>query len=106
MKKFIRSLALMSALAVTAASTGTMAQDKKKDDKKAADTKKDEKDEKLGKIEVYESKGGFRFRVVGADGKNICGAYKDYKTKEECLKVVDELKAILTKTKPVDGAAK
>ena len=105
MTKFIRSLALLSALAVTVAATGTMAQDKK-ETKKPADTKKDEKDEKVGKIEIYESKGGFRFRVVGADGKNICGAYKDYKTKEECLKVVDELKAILTKTKPVDGAAK
>ncbi len=106
MPKFLRSLALLSALAVTVAATGTMAQDKKKDDKKAADTKKDDKEEKLGKVEIYESKNGFRFRVLGADGKNICGAYKDYKTKEECLKVVDELKAILTKTKPVDGAAK
>lgn len=108
MPKFLRSLALMSALAMMVAATGSLAQEKKDAKKPAdpkADTKKEEKEEKLGKVEIYESKNGFRFRVVGTDGKNICGAYKDYKTKEECLKVVEELKAILTKTKPVDGAA-
>lgn len=107
MTKFLRSLALMTALGVTVAATGTMAQDKKEAKKPADAAKPGDKDEKIGKTEVYETKaGGFRFRVIGADGKNICGAYKDYKTKEECLKVVDELKAILTKTKPVDGVAK
>jgi hypothetical protein len=104
MSKFLRSLALMTALGVTVAGTGLLAQEKK-DAKKPADTKKaDDKEEKLGKVEIFESKNGFRFRVVGADGKNICGAYKDYKTKEECAKVVEELKAILTKTKPVEVA--
>ena len=101
MNKFFRSLALMTALGVTVAATGTMAQDKK--EKKPADTKKaDDKEEKLGKVEIYEAKDGFRFRIVGADGKNICGAYKGYKTKDDCAKVVEELKAILTKTKPVE----
>lgn len=105
MAKFLRSLALMTALGITVAGTGLVAQEKK-DAKKPADTKKaaDDKEEKLGKVEIFESKNGFRFRVVGADGKNICGAYKDYKTKEECAKVVEELKAILTKTKPVEVA--
>lgn len=103
MPKFLRSLALMTALGVTVAATGTVAQEKK-ETKKAAGAKKadDDKEEKIGKVEIYASKNGFRFRVVGSDGKNICGAYKDYKTKEDCAKVVDELKAILTKTKPVE----
>lgn len=103
MSKFLRTLALMTALGVTVAATGTMAQDKK--ETKKADTKKaDDKEEKTGKVEIFEAKDGFRFRILGADGKNICGAYKGYKTKDECLKVVDELKTILTKTKPVDAA--
>lgn len=96
MNKLLRTMALVSAFGVTLAATGTVAQEKKK----PAD-----KDSKIGKVEIYESKKGFRFRIVGSDGKALCGAYKDYKTKDEATKAVEEIKEILTKTKPVDGAA-
>jgi uncharacterized protein YegP (UPF0339 family) len=101
MTQFLRSLALMTALGVTVAATGTMAQEKK--EKKPADTKKaDDKEEKIGKVEIYEVKDGFRFRILGADGKSIGMASRSYKTKDDCSKAYDELKAIVAKVKPVE----
>lgn len=100
MTKFLRTLALMTALGVTVAATGTMAQDKK-----PADTKKEDKEAKTGKVEIFEGKdGAFRFRVLGTDGKSISTSSKGYKTKDDCVKAFDELKAIVAKVKPVDAA--
>ena len=110
MKKFGRALFLMSSLAFLAGTASIEAQEKKAEPKKAetkkaADAKKgDEPTKKAdsekpgdgGKIEIYKSKGdGFRFRIVGADGKNICGAYKDYETKEDCFSILRQLSSNL-----------
>jgi uncharacterized protein YegP (UPF0339 family) len=110
MTKLARTMLMMAVLGGLATSTATVAQEKGKADtkkpatgaeKKPADSKKE--DTKLGKFEIYPSKKGFRFRIVGADGKNLCGAYKDYASKEDAIEALDEIKAILTKTKLVEA---
>ena len=79
------------------------AADAKKDDKK--DEKKDEKmADKAGTIEVYKGKDGFRFRVKGPDGKTLAISARASSTKEDALKVIDELKETLASAKPTDAS--
>jgi uncharacterized protein YegP (UPF0339 family) len=117
MTKFVRSLALMSALAVTAVGTGTFAQEKK--DAKKADTKKKADDTKKkaddkpaaaagkGTIEVYKNdKGKWRYKVMNADGKTIAMPLPqlNWETKADAEKAVEELKGILNSVKPTEPA--
>ncbi len=71
----------------------------RKDPKK--DEKKDKKDEKSdeSKVEVYQGKDGWRFRIVGPDGKSVAIGVQPYATKEECLAAVEVVKATLGKAK-------
>ena len=96
MRKLICSLALFAAVGMLVASVApsTAAQQKdKKEDKK--DTKKDEP----GTIEVYQGKDGWRYRVVGPDGKTIAIGIQGYAKKEDCLAAVEVLKTTLAKAK-------
>lgn len=118
MPKFVRSLTLLSALAVFAAGTGSMAQDKKADPKKPADTKKPAADDKKpadtkkpdekesATVEVYKNdKGRWRFRVRNAEGKLLAMPHTtlNWETKAEAEKAVAELKTILTTVKVTEA---
>jgi uncharacterized protein YegP (UPF0339 family) len=110
MSKFLCSLALFAAIGVLVASVSSPApaqqkdkKDVKKDDKK--DDKKDVKKEEKrddSKIEVYQGKDGWRFRVVGPDGKSVAIGVQGYAKKEDCLAAVDVVKATLGKAKVVE----
>ena len=60
-----------------------------------AEQKKDEP----GKIEVYEAKDGWRFRIINEDGKAVAIGTVGYDKKEDCLKVVDFVKLTMAKGK-------
>jgi uncharacterized protein YegP (UPF0339 family) len=97
MRKLLCSLALFVAvgLMVTTTTAPAPAQPKdKKDDKK--DVKKEEK---LGTVEVYQAKDGWRFKVLNAEGKTIAMATTGHDKKDECLAVLDLVKATLAKVK-------
>src|SRR5262249_28316945 len=74
--------------------------DVKKDDKTEA-KKEDKKDEKKddSKIEVYQGKDGWRFRVIGPDGKTVAIGVQGYAKKEDCLAAIEVLKTTLGKVK-------
>ncbi|MBX3400171.1 MAG: hypothetical protein KF873_15675 [Gemmataceae bacterium] len=122
MTRYLRTLALMAALAVFAVGTGTTAQEKKKDDKKPADAKKVEpkkddkkpepkKDEKKAEekkdagIQIYKNDNGrWRYRIVNAEGKTIVMPVPlaSWDTKAECEKAIADLKALLNTAKPTE----
>lgn len=103
MSKWIRSLALMTALAALSAGTVSIAQEKgkaKKDDKKAA---------KVGTIEYYKNdKGKWRYIIKDENDKSIVMplAQISYESKEETLKAIEQLKKILADVKPTERAEK
>ncbi len=108
MRKLICSLALFAAVGMLVASVApsTAAQQKdKKEDKKDTkkeekkDVKKDVKKDEPGTIEVYQGKDGWRYRVVGPDGKTIAIGIQGYAKKEDCLAAVEVLKTTLAKAK-------
>lgn len=102
--KLRRTLALMVALgglAGTALTVNTVsAQTKPKDDKKPAAKADDKK--AAGKVEIYEGKKGWRYRVVNGEDKTIAMATKSYEKKEDVLKELDTIKTILNTSKPVE----
>ncbi|QJW99209.1 YegP family protein [Frigoriglobus tundricola] len=111
MRKLLCSLALCAATGVLIACVSPTAparpkdkSDEKKDEKK--DAKKDVKAVEPGTIEVYQSKDGWRYRVLGADGKPIAIGVQGYAKKEDCLATVEILKATLTKAKVVEIGGK
>ncbi|MEZ6139833.1 MAG: hypothetical protein R3B84_04600 [Zavarzinella sp.] len=59
-----------------------------------------------GTIEVYKGKKGFRYRIKNAEGKTVAMPLPQaaYETRDECLKAIEDLKAILNGGKIVDGA--
>jgi hypothetical protein len=109
MRKLVCSLALFAAVGtlVAFAAPGAPAQ-QKKDDKKdpKKDEKKDDKKEvkkdEPGTIEVYQAKDGWRFRVIGADGKSVAIGVQGFAKKEDCLAAVETLKTLLTKSKVIE----
>jgi uncharacterized protein YegP (UPF0339 family) len=100
-----RTFALMAMMAGLAGSvTLVTAQDAKTkpkaDDKKAAPTAK-----ATGSIEIYEGKKGWRFNIKNGEDKTIAMATKGYEKKEEVLKEIENIKAILISEKPKEVAA-
>jgi uncharacterized protein YegP (UPF0339 family) len=108
MMKFTRTLVLMAALGGLATSTVSTAQEKKKaDEKKPADKKAPEKkaEEKAsGSIDIYQGKNGWRYSIKSSEGKTIAMPLPSasWETKEECLKAIADLKAILNTAKPAE----
>lgn len=102
MKKVIRPIVLMAALIALAGGTVTTAQDKTKP--AAKDDKKADGKDKVGSVEVYKGKEGFRFRIKNAEGKVVAmpPLTKSYTTKDEAYKVLDEIKATLNAAKPTE----
>src|SRR5262249_60138585 len=106
MGKLLRLCVLFGAIAALMSATGLTtapAQVKdKKDDKAKVDDKKTDAKEEIGVTEVYMAKDGWRFRVKNTEGKSIAIGTIGYDKKEDCLKVVDAVKATLTKGKVVE----
>jgi hypothetical protein len=98
--KFARPIVLAFAMAALAGGAMTSAQDKKST---TAQGKKDEKKEVKGKVEYYEASDGWRLRIVGAEGKALAIGTKHFEKKEDALKQLDEIKAILNAIKPSEG---
>jgi uncharacterized protein YegP (UPF0339 family) len=111
MRKLLCLLAFFAAVGVLVASVSPSApaqqkdkKDEKKEDKK--DTKKDDKKEAKkdnktddGKIEVYQGKDGWRFRVYAPDGKLIAVGVQSYANKADCTAAVEVLKTTMAKAK-------
>lgn len=102
MSKWIRSLALMTALAALSAGTVSVAQEKGKAAKK---------DAKVGSVEYYKTeKGKWRYRVKDDNGKTIAMPLPTFaaESKDDVLKAIEKLKTILNESKPaeVDEAKK
>jgi uncharacterized protein YegP (UPF0339 family) len=110
MRKWIGFATLLAGLAVLTVPAMPVAdaQDKKemkKDGKKDA-KKGDKKDAKVkdGSIEIYkDNSGNFRFRIKDGEGKVIAMPPKGYAEKEDVEKLLDQIKTILEKSKPVDA---
>jgi hypothetical protein len=113
MTRFVRTLALMSALGLSAQEKKEKKSTEKATEKGAekkvekaekAPEKKAEKAEAAGTIEYYQGKNGWRYIIKGADGKSIAMplAQMSWETKEECIKAIAELKTILTTVKPTE----
>ncbi|HVK11402.1 MAG TPA: DUF1508 domain-containing protein [Gemmataceae bacterium] len=110
MRKWIGFATLLAGLAVLTVPAMPVAdaQDKKemkKDGKKDA-KKGDKKDAKAkdGSIEIYkDNSGNFRFRIKDGEGKVIAMPPKGYAEKEDVEKLLDQIKTILEKSKPVDA---
>jgi hypothetical protein len=106
--KLRRTLALMVALSGLAGSTLAVATAQDTKSKPKATTPDDKKtpgkdDKKVaGKIEIYEGKKGWRWRIVGADDKTIAMPTKAHDKKEDVMKELDTLKSIIDNVKPVD----
>lgn len=65
------------------------------------ETKKEEAESKLGTIEVYKAKDGFRFRIRDTEGKVLAiSSGKGVETSEEAFKELELLKTTLNKVKP------
>jgi uncharacterized protein YegP (UPF0339 family) len=108
MRKFLCSLALFAGIGVLVVSVSSPApaqpkdkKDVKKDDKKDAkkEDKKDEKKDEPGKVEVYQAKDGWRFRIAGPDGKTVAIGVQGFAKKDDCLSAVEVVKATLGKVK-------
>ena len=100
MSKLVRPLVLAFAMAALAGGAMT-AQEKKAAPQKKADEKKEVK----GKVEYYEGNDGWRIRIVGAAGKTILQSSKGVDKKEDVLKQIEDVKAILEAIKPTEGAS-
>jgi uncharacterized protein YegP (UPF0339 family) len=110
MKTVVRTsvLFLLASLIVSAGLGSVPAQDKTKqktDPKAKVDPKADQK-AAPGTLtfEVYKDSGGknYRWRLKDDKGTNIGMAPKGYETKEECQKMIDEIKAGAAKAKVTD----
>ena len=103
MTKFVRSIVLAAAIAglVSAAGMSTApAQEKKKDAGKSDDKKATKKADVTGTVEIHKDKAGdYRFKIVGEDGKALAMSTKGYEKKEDAIKAIDMVKAILNTTK-------
>ncbi len=115
MQKLLYSLALCAAAWALVACVSPIApaqtedkKDEKKEEKKDAkkEEKKDVKPADPGTIEVYQSKDGWRYRVLGTDGKPIAIGVQGYAKKEDCVATIEVLKAALVKAKVVELGAK
>ncbi|HEY2785374.1 MAG TPA: hypothetical protein VGJ05_10395 [Fimbriiglobus sp.] len=95
MSKFARPLVLVIAIAALAGGAMT-AQDRTK---KSTD-KKDVK----GTVEYYEAGDGWRWKVTNGT-KTIGMATKGYTKKEDAIKAIEDVKAILNAVKPTEGKA-
>jgi hypothetical protein len=98
--KYARFLVL--AAAMTGLTVGAMtAQDTKKSATTGAQGKADDKKVK-GTVEYYEAGDGWRWKVVIA-GKTAAMATKGVEKKEDVLKEIDDVKSVLSSTKPTEG---
>ncbi len=97
MRTLFRSFALFALVAALVASVGLAeapALQKEKDkDKKAAE------EQPVGTVVVYQAKDGWRFSVKNAEGKSVAIGTVGFDKKEDCLKVVEFVKATMAKAK-------
>jgi len=96
MRKVVGLVVLVLSVAVVGSSVvpSIEAQDKSK-------TKGKEKD-KVGTVEIYKAKDGYRFRIKNPDGKTIAIPTRGHESKDDVVKDLDEIKATLNKVKPTD----
>ena len=99
MRKFLCSFALFAAVGMLVASVSPEAPAQQKDKKEVKKDKKDAKADGPGKVEVYQTKDGWRFRVYGPDGKLLAVGVQGYAKTDECLDAVELLKSVLEKAK-------
>src|SRR5688572_12203610 len=100
MGRLLRLCVLSAAIAALVAAAGlptTAPAQGKQTEPKTAQPK-----EELGVTQVYMAKAGWRFRIKNAEGQSVAVATIGYDKKQDCLNVVEMVKATLTKTKIVE----
>lgn len=104
MGKLLRSFVLFAAIAGVMTAAGVSSAPAQVKDKDKKDDKKDDKAkvDELGVAEVYMAKDGWRFRIKNAEGKSVAIGTTGFDKKEDALKVLELVKATLTKTKVVE----
>src|SRR5262245_54691739 len=107
MGKLLRLCVLFGAIAALMSATGltiapAQVKDKKDDKAKVDDKAKTDAKEEIGVTEVYMAKDGWRFRVKNTEGKSIAIGTIGYDKKDDVMKVIDTVKATLTKGKVVE----
>jgi uncharacterized protein YegP (UPF0339 family) len=97
MGKLFRVVVLLAAiLAVMSAGSLTTiapAQEKKKAAKAVG------ADDDVGTVEVYKAKDGWRYRVKNSQKKTIAMPVTGYESPEDAMKILNQVKATLNKTK-------
>jgi uncharacterized protein YegP (UPF0339 family) len=91
MGKVFRAAVLVAALGALV-SAGSMTTSSPAQEKTTAIQK-----DKIGTIEVYKAKDGWRFRVKNNEGKSVAIGTVGYDTKEEAVKIVDFVKNTFAK---------
>ena len=100
MRKVIGGMALVAMFGLFAGGDSDRAYGQAKSKPPAQSTRKEAA--KVGTIEVYKAKDGYRFRIKDMDGKTVAMPTKGYDEKDECLKALDFIKATLNGAKPTE----
>ena len=97
LRSFVLFAAIIGLSAATSLNSPAPAQEKKLATAEVGGAQADP-----GTIEVFTDKAGkWRFRVR-TDGKILANCTVGYKTKDECLKKIDQLKTVMAKGKVVE----
>ena len=88
MRKIVRTVVLMAAMAGLALGLSAPAQEKK-----------GAKDAKAGTVEVWEAKDGYRFRIKDPDGKVVAQSAKAYDKADDAKKALEFVKHTLNTVK-------
>jgi uncharacterized protein len=95
----VRSLVLTLAMVVAIGAAGVASAQKDKD--------KDKKPDAASVFELYkDAQDEFRFRLKDGDGDLLATSGKGYKTKADCQKIIDVIKATAAKAKVEDDTKK
>ena len=107
MRRVIGLVVLTVGLGVLGATSFAPAEAQDKDPKAKKMKDKDPKGKKEaagagGTVEIYKAKDGYRFRVKDADGKTIAMPPRGHDSKDEVMKDLDAIKAILARARPTE----
>jgi uncharacterized protein YegP (UPF0339 family) len=100
MRKVVGGMAVLGMLCLFAGGDSDRAYGQAKSKPAPAPTRKEAA--KVGTIEVYKAKDGYRFRIKELDGKTIAMPTRGHEDKEDCLKSLEFIKATLDSVKPTE----
>jgi uncharacterized protein YegP (UPF0339 family) len=102
MRRVMGLIVLTVGLGVLGATSFAPAEAQDKDPKAKKMKDKDKKDKGGGTVEIYKAKDGYRFRVKDADGKTLAMPPRGHDSRDQVMKDLDAIKAILAKSRPTE----